>query len=100
MLMFAQADKRRIVIFIDQFEEYVEFQHGNKLTQLANDMKDLYRSMAASGNLSFVVTMHPRTQALFEDQAGEILFTYGDIMGNGATIDHLKTPRVISIAHA
>ncbi len=100
MLMFAEADKRRLVVFIDQFEEYVEYQHGAKLTQLANDLKDLYRTMAASGNLSFVVTMHPRTQNLFESQAADILSTYGDIMGNAATIDPLKPSNLISIAKA
>jgi hypothetical protein len=100
MIMFSIADSRRVLIFIDQFEEYVEYQKGPKLTQLGQDIKDLYRCMMSCGNLSFIVTMHPRTQREFEARAEEIITTYGEIMENAATVDKLEPMHLIKIAEA
>jgi hypothetical protein len=98
MIMFSLVDSRRVLIFIDQFEEYAEYQRGMKLVQLGQDIKDLYRCMASCGNLSFVVTMHPNTQREFENRAGEIIKTYGEIMDNAATVEKLEPEHLVKIA--
>lgn len=100
MIMFSIADKRRVLIFIDQFEEYVEYQRGAKLDQLAQDMKDLHRSMAESGNLTFVFTMHPETQGRFEDVAKVIIKSYGEIADNAVTLSKLEPKHLVKIAEA
>jgi hypothetical protein len=98
LLMFSENDKRRLLVFVDQFEEYVEFQYGQRLVQLGNDLKDLYRAMGASGNLSFIVTMHPKTQQKFESKAQEIITSYGEISDNSATVDALTPAQLIQMA--
>lgn len=98
MIMFSLADNRRVLVFIDQFEEYVEYQRGIRLVQLGQDIKDLYRCMTTCGNLSFILTMHPGTQHDFESRAGEIIKTYGEIMDNAATVDKLEPEHLIKIA--
>ena len=100
LMLFSLADSRRIVVFIDQFEEYVEYQRGAKLIQMAQDLKDLYRAMSLCGNLTFVLTMYLRTQSEFETRAGEILTTYGEIMDNAATVEKLSSEHLAAIAKA
>jgi len=100
MIMFGLADSRRVLIFIDQFEEYAEYQRGLKLVQLGQDIKDLYRCMATCGNLSFILTMHPRTERDFINRAGEIIKTYGEIMENAATVEKLEPAHLVKIAEA
>ena len=98
LIMFSLADPRRVIVFIDQFEEYAEYQKGARLVQMGQDIKDLYRCMASCGNLSFVMTMHPRTQRDFEMRAGEIIKTYGEIMDNAATVTRLEPDHLVKIA--
>jgi len=98
MIMFGLADTRRVLVFIDQFEEYAEYQRGQRLVQLGQDIKDLYRCMSTCGNLSFIVTMHPNTQRDFESRAGEIIKTYGEIMENAATVPMLEPRHLVRIA--
>jgi len=100
MIMFGIADNRRALIFIDQFEEYAEYQRGIRLKQLGQDIKDLYRCMATCGNLTFILTMHPITQREFESRAGEIIKTYGEIMDNAATVEKLEPSHLVKIAEA
>lgn len=100
MIMFGLADTRRVLIFIDQFEEYAEYQRGQRLIQLGQDIKDLYRCMSTCGNLSFIVTMHPNTQRDFESRASEIIKTYGEIMENATTVPMLQPNHLVEIAMA
>jgi len=100
MIMFSLSDTRRVLVFIDQFEEYAEYQRGAKIAQLGQDIKDLYRCMSTCGNLAFIVTMHPRTQHDFENRAGEIIKTYGEIMENAATVPKLEPKHLVKIAEA
>jgi len=56
--------------------------------------------MATCGNLSFILTMHPRTERDFITRAGEIIKTYGEIMENAATVEKLEPAHLIKIAEA
>jgi hypothetical protein len=98
LLIFHSINPVRIVTFIDQFEEYVEYQYGQRLTQLANDIKDLYRAIGAAENLTFVVTMHPKTQSKFESRAQEIISTYGEVMDNAATVEPVSESNLIQMS--
>lgn len=98
MLMLSSIDDRRILVFIDQFEEYVDYQTGQKLVQLGRDIKDLRRCMSECGNLTFVVTLHPTTQRKFEQASAGIMATYGDVMQNAATVEKLVPRYLVEIA--
>ncbi len=98
MMMFGAADQRRVIVFIDQFEEYVEYQRGMRMRELGQDIKDLYRCMTACGNLTFILSMHPETQRNFESMASEIIESYGEIMENAATVEKLETEHLVPIA--
>ena len=98
LMMYHRVNKIHLITFIDQFEEYVEYQAGQALTQLGQDVKDLYRAIGAAENLTFVLSMHPRTQSKFEARAREILATYGEIMDNAVTVGELNDSDLIEIA--
>ena len=98
--LLSVIEDRRIVVFIDQFEEYVESQitSSAKGLRLANDMKDIYRSTNASENLTFILTLHPATQQYFEDASSEVIRSYGEITENAANLVEIKPHNLVKIA--
>jgi len=99
MVLFRKADQRRVLIFIDQFEEYVKYQRGAaRLEQLGNDVNDIIRAIAECQNLSFILTLHPTTQREFEKSAGPLIDSFGTIMENSATVSQLKSEHLIEMA--
>lgn len=98
--LLSVVEKRRIIVFIDQFEEYVENQvtSPKNLRKLANDMKDIYRTTNASENLMFILTLHPSTQHDFEEASLEVIRSYGEIAENSATLEGLKPHHFVKIA--
>ena len=99
MVLFRKADSRRVLIFIDQFEEYVAHQSGaTKLRQLGDDVNDILRAIQECQNVSFVLTLHPKTQRDFEQSAGPLINTFGTIKENSATVVSLKSEDLIEMA--
>jgi hypothetical protein len=99
MMLFRKSSSRRLLIFVDQFEEYVEYQRGAaKIRQLGQDVNDILRTIQECQNLSFVLTLHPATQREFEKSAGPLIETYGTIMENSATVDALKPEDLVALA--
>jgi hypothetical protein len=99
MVLFRKVDPRRVLIFIDQFEEYVKYQRGAaRLEQLGNDVNDIIRAISECRNLSFVLTLHPTTQREFEKSAGPLIESFGTIMENAATVSQLKPDHLIEMA--
>lgn len=99
MTLFRKIDSRRVLIFVDQFEEYVKRQRGAaRLEQLGNDVNDIIRAISECRNLSFILTMHPGTQRDFESSAGPLIDSFGTIMENSSTVGSLKPEHLIEMA--
>lgn len=97
-IMFGEADKRHILVYIDQFEEYMLNLRGSRMLQFGQDIKDLYRSMTESGNLRFVVSLHPNMELQFVGRASDILQSYGTIEENSVTVPPFSPENLIGIA--
>jgi hypothetical protein len=98
LMMYSEIDKRRIVVFIDQFEEYVEYQRKTrKLDQLAQDLKDIYRMCSQVPNLTFVLTLHPSSEADFQSTGQELLNTYGNIDENSADLKEISSKQLVKV---
>jgi hypothetical protein len=99
MLLFKASSTMRVFVFIDQFEEFVEYQKtGAGMLQLANNMKDLYRTASECDNIGFVLSLHPTSQRDFEQSAKEVIESYGEIMDNAATVEPLSNTQLVKIA--
>lgn len=98
-ILFGEADERRILVYIDQFEQYMLALRGSKMFQFGQDIKDLYRSMSASGNLSFIVSLHPNMELQYKARASDILDSYGSISENSVTVPQLNADALTRIAH-
>lgn len=93
-------EKRRVVVFINQFEEYVRTQRGIAgLRRLGEDMNDLIRSVQNCGNITFVLTLYPSSEAMLQT-VGPIIETFGTIRANSVTTGELDTPSFLAIAKA
>ncbi|MCE9653231.1 MAG: hypothetical protein K8Q89_09320 [Nitrosarchaeum sp.] len=99
MMMYSEIDSRKIIVFIDQFEEYVQFQRqSRKLPQLAEDLKDIYRMCSQLQNMTFVLTLHPVSESDFESAGKELLHTYGNISENAADLEEITNKQLVSVA--
>ena len=99
MVLFRTVDKRRVLICIDQFEEYVRYQRGAAgLERLGNDVNDIMRMIQECGNLTFILTLHPVTQREFEKSAGRLIDSFGRIVDNAATVNPLKPNHLVEMA--
>jgi hypothetical protein len=99
MILFRKINRRRLLIFIDQFEEYVEYQRGSaRIRQLGQDMNDILRTIQECQNITFVFTLHPVTQREFEKSAGALIDTFGTIAENSATVPQLEPEHLVALA--
>lgn len=99
MMLFRKCDKRHVLVFIDQFEEYVSHQSGAaKIKRLGEDVNDILRAIQECQNLSFVLTLHPVTQRDFERAAGPLIDTFGTIKENSVTITPFKPEHLVEMA--
>ena len=102
MVMYSKVEpKRRLAIFIDQFEEYVEYQRGSyQIERLANDIKDIIRMATETQDITFILTIHPTSQSYLMEAGKDILSSYGDIMDSSVTVPKFGVPELIAIAEA
>ena len=99
LLILRELQTPRLTVFIDQFEEYVEYQRGSyQLKQLANDIKNIIRMCTETQNVSFLVTIHPTSQSYLWEAGRDILSTYGDIMDTAVTVPKFEVPHLVKIA--
>jgi len=99
LFLFGQESRSRVITFIDQFEEFVEYQRGSMgRLQLANNIKDLYRAAAECDNISFVLSLHPASEPGFVQAGQEIISSYGDVSDNAATVEVLKPSQLVKMA--
>lgn len=99
LTLFRKVDSSRVLIFIDQFEEYVKHQRGAaRIRQLGEDINDILRTIQECQNLSFILTMHPATQREFEKSAGPLIDTFGSIMENSTTVNPLESHHLVEMA--
>jgi hypothetical protein len=87
MTLFKKTTKRRVLVFIDQFEDYIEHQRSSaQLTQLGEDLNHIHRAIAECGNLSLITTLHPVAKEVFEASAGALIGTFGGITENSVMV--------------
>jgi len=98
---FGRAKKGRVIVFIDQFEEYVRYQRTMRgsagIRRLGDDMNDLIRAVQNCGNISFVLSLHPTSEDLLL-AVGPLIETFGTIEENSVTVGKLNTEAFVAMA--
>lgn len=94
------VEKRRLIIFVDQFEEFIqELSYSAKgMDTMAAVIRDIYRTSNASNNVTFILTLHPKTQNIFESAAAEILSSYGQVPENSSFMESITEKQMAKIA--
>lgn len=98
MTLFKKTTKQRVLVFIDQFEDYIEHQRSSaQLTQLGVDLNHIHRAIAECGNLSIITTLHPVTKLIFEQSAGPLIGTFGGVTENSVTVASFKPDDLVEM---
>ena len=100
LCLITVIEKRRLIIFVDQFEEFIqELSYSSKgMDTMATIIRDIYRTANASNNVTFILTLHPKTQYIFENAAAEILSSYGQVHENAASMESITEKQMVKIA--
>jgi hypothetical protein len=96
--LYVDKSNQRMVIFLDQFEDFVIYHYGSRLIDLTEELRDVMRA-AAQLPMSMIMTIHPDAEVKIQQMPEKELISYGaEIRGNVIRIPRLDPQGLIGVA--